>query len=76
MYLQAQRIESYRNRSGELPPGMGDAGSAVPHIHYVKVGVNAFQLVGTVRDTAIVYNSTESATEFVGDAVQKLLGGV
>ena len=75
MYLQAQRIESYRIRNGRLPEDLSETGSTLPNIRYVPLGVTEYQLVGTVQDTALVYDSDTPSADFVGEAANRLTAG-
>ncbi|HKJ01270.1 MAG TPA: hypothetical protein VJ997_02410 [Longimicrobiales bacterium] len=75
MYFQAQRIESYRMKNGVAPVNLSDAGSAVPEIDYIRRGDNEYQLVATVGDSAVVYDSTEPDASFAEAAATRLSGG-
>lgn len=75
MYFQAQRIESYRVQHGTAPVNLSDAGSAPAEIEYVRRGDNAYQLVATVGETAVIYDSTEPDASFAEAAAAKLQGG-
>lgn len=75
MYMQIQRVEAYRLQHGELPQALEDAGSTVPGVEYLRQGSSQYQLVGTAGDQAVVYDSTESAADFVGGLAQRLRGG-
>ena len=54
MFLQAKRIEAYVMEHGELPAELDDAGSALPGVEYLRQGLNRYQLVGTVGESAVV----------------------
>ena len=75
MYMQIKRIESYRIENGRLPEVLSDAGSPTQGVEYRRQGVDRYQLVANVGPTVVLYDSTESANEFVGDAVNRLRGG-
>jgi hypothetical protein len=75
MYLQAQRVDDYRLRTGKLPETLSDAGSAIEGVEYLRRGINSYQLVATVGEEALVYDSNEPAAEFAGAAVSRLTGG-
>lgn len=65
MFLQAQQIEAYRLENGQLPRSLAEL-SREPmseRVEYVPRG-NAFQLVGTVGESALVYDSTADNSEF------------
>ena len=74
MYLQAQRIEAYRQKHGALPTSLEDAGSATPGVEYHRQG-GSYQLVGTSGQAALVYDSSESLADFGGSAINRLAGG-
>lgn len=75
MYFQAQRIESYRIQHGSAPVNLADAGSAAPEIDYIRRGDNEYQLVATVGETDVVYDSTEPDASFAEAAATRLAGG-
>ncbi len=75
MYLQAQRVDSYKQEHGQLPDKLSDAGSTIEGVEYHRQGVNSYQLVATVGEEALVYDSNESAAAFVGTAANRLTGG-
>lgn len=76
MYMQSQRIEAYRIQNGRLPDSLAEIGASVtPGVEYHLQGTNAYRLVGTNGEAALIYDSTESPTEFLGDAASKLTGG-
>lgn len=71
MWMQIQRVESYRIQHGVLPEKLSDAGSAVPSVEYRREG-STYQLIGTTGAGALTYHSTESAADFVGPAADRL----
>jgi hypothetical protein len=75
MYFQAQRIESYRIQHGTAPMNLSDAGSSAPGIDYIRSGDNEYQLVATVGETAVIYDSTEPDASFAEAAAARLQGG-
>ncbi len=76
MYFQAQRIESYRQQhEGALPEVLSDAGSPIEGVEYVPRGDSQYQLVGTVGERALVYDSTQSDAAFRDAAARRLAGG-
>lgn len=74
MYLQAQRVNDYKIEHGQLPETLSDAGSAIEGVEYHRQGVNSYQLVATVGEEALVYDSNAPSEEF-GASVAKRLGG-
>lgn len=75
MWLQAQRVDAYRLEHGRLPEQLADAGSTIEGVEYHRQGMSEYQLVATVGEEALVYDSTESPEDFVGTAANKLTGG-
>ena len=77
MYIQSQQIEAFRLKNGRLPTSLEEmGGSPPPGVEYQVQGSNQYRLVGTNGPAALVYDSTESAADFLGaDAAAKLKGG-
>ena len=75
MWMVAQRIESYRIEHGRIPANLSDTGSAPPEIDYVRGGDDEYQLVATVGETAVLYDSAEPDPSFAEAAAQRLAGG-
>lgn len=73
IYLQAQRIESFRNKTGRLPSTLADAGEAMPGIRYELLSDGSYALTSE-RDQAIRYSSRDSLGTFLGGSLT-LLGG-
>lgn len=74
MYLQSQRIEQYRIDNGVYPDSLDQLQSSVVRgVEYIRAG-NSYQMIGTVGGEQIVYDSSQSASEFVGGATQRLSG--
>lgn len=76
MFLQATRINAYRDENGRLPARLEDAGSTTAGVEYRVTGNGQYQLVTTVADQAILYDSsTQTPQEWVGAAAAGLRGG-
>ena len=76
MFMQIQRIEGYRLANGRLPDSLEAAGSVVVEgAEYRRMGGDRYQLIANVGETVLLYDSTESAADFVGDAANRLRGG-
>ncbi len=75
MYLQSQRIETYRIANGRLPEALSDAGSTVVGVDYRRQGQDGYQLVADVGETVLIYDSTESALDFARGADSRMRGG-
>ena len=75
MYMQAMRVDEYREQNGELPAALEDAGSTVPGVEYFMIGANRYELIATIGTEVVRYDSSESANEWVGsDAASKFRG--
>ncbi len=75
MYMQAMRVDAYREQNGELPVALEDAGSTVPGVEYFIIEANRYELIATIGTEVVRYDSSESANEWVGsDATSKLRG--
>lgn len=76
MFLQAQRIEAYRQENGRLPESLEEIGASTPEgVEYVLQGSSQYQLIGNAGETDLIYDSTQSAAEWVGSAEERLRGG-
>ncbi len=76
MFLQASRIESYRQQNGRLPESLDEIGaSTVEGVDYVLQGSSQYQLIGSVGETDLIYDSTQPVTEWVGEAGDRLSRG-
>jgi hypothetical protein len=73
IYLQAQRIESFRNTTGRLPSTLSEAGEPMPGIRYDLLSDKTYALTSE-RDQAIHYSSRDSLGTFLGGSMT-LLGG-
>lgn len=73
IYLQAQRIEYFRNTRGRLPTTIEEAGEPMPGLRYEVPGDGTFALISD-RDTTIRYSSRDSLGTFLGGSLT-LLGG-
>ena len=76
MFMQAMRVDAYAQQNGRLPDALEDAGSPVPGVDYTVLGAGRYQLTALIGDEVVLYDSSESAQEWVGaGATSKLLGG-
>lgn len=72
IYLQAQRVEMYRERTGELPERLAQTGPPLPGIRYTRTPRGTYHLEGQ-NDTLALFYSSSSLTplsEFLGDGEQ------
>ena len=73
MFFQASRVDAYALQNGQLPDALEDAGSVVPGVDYTVQGPGRYQLIASVGDEVLLYDSSESAQEWVGaEAGRKL----
>ena len=76
MFMQAMRVDAYAQQNGRLPNVLQDAGSAVSGVEYVVLDSGRYYLTASIGDEVLLYDSSESAQEWVGaDAGNRLLGG-
>ena len=77
MYIQSQQIEAFRIRNGRLPSSLEEiGGTPPPGVEYELRGTDEYRLIGVNGPASLVYDSTESAADFLGaDAAAKLKGG-
>jgi len=64
IYLTATRIESYRRQNGRLPETLEETGGVPEGVDYVVRGASTYQLVGSVGDEVLVYDSTQSLNDW------------
>lgn len=64
VYVQAQRIEEFRNRSGRLPESLEEVGPPMPGMHYVRLSDGLYQLTGTSDRSRLTYRSDLSLSDF------------
>ena len=72
MFFEARKIEDFRLESGRLPDSMEEMGSAPEEMTYSVVDARTYQLVGESRGVTLTFNSDQSITQFVGDALDRL----
>lgn len=77
MYVQSQQIEAYRRQHGRLPNTLADLpGTPQPGVEYQLQGSDEYRLVGNNGPAALIYDSAESAADFLGRAAAaKLASG-
>lgn len=74
MWFQAARIEAYRQANGSLPASFEETGSsAYEGVDYIRQG-SAFQLVATVGDETVVYDSAAPDPSFEQSAMRAMTG--
>lgn len=75
LYLQGQRIESFRQREGRLPESLAEVGGGLPEIRYSRTERGTYHLAGVTDDRTLFYSSSLSQTpvEFLEDAEDRLI---
>lgn len=70
LYLQAQRIEEFRMRNGELPDSLAQTGPPLPGVRYEKTDLGTYHLEGQNDTLALFYSSSArtSLREFLRGA--------
>jgi len=70
IFLQAQRIEAFRDRTGRLPEELEETGPPMPGISYSRTPRGTYHLEGRNDTLALFYSSSSLTTlpEFLGDA--------
>lgn len=74
MYIQAQQIENYRRQNDRIPPSLAEVGPPLPGMHFQRLGRGAYRLTGTNQSVTLVYTSSQSLAEFVGDSGTLIFG--
>jgi len=66
MYVQAQRIESYRIERGSLPDRLEDTGVPYEGMQYRRTGPASWELMGTLGGASLLLRSSQSINDFLG----------
>jgi len=72
LYMEARRIEGYRQRTGRLPGAMADVGVVPAGVTYTILPAGAFRLDGRSEDLELTYTSTDSAEVFLKNSFEVL----
>lgn len=74
LYLEGQRVESFRRREGRLPESLAEVGGAAPAIRYSKTDRGTFHLAGITETRTLFYSSSLAQTpaEFLGGAESRI----
>jgi hypothetical protein len=65
--FQASRIDAYRTANGRLPATLEDCCTPYEGIEYFLRGDSNYQLVGSVGDETVLYDSSQSLEEWTAD---------
>ncbi len=68
IYMAAQQISTYELEMGQLPATLGQAGVRLDSVRYVVLSDTSFSL-RYEAEHPIIYYSTQSAADFLGNAV-------
>lgn len=66
MYLQAQRVEAFRQRTGRLPFVLAETGPPPPGLTYERLGGQGYRLEGMAGRVGVRYDSQRPARELLG----------
>lgn len=66
MYLQAQRVEAFRLRTGRLPHVLEEAGPTPPGLTYQRMGSVRYRLEGMADRVGVRYDSGRPAVDLLG----------
>ncbi len=74
VFLEAQKIEAYRQERGRLPWVLAETGPAFPGLEYRRKDNRFYELSGTSDRVQLRYDSGTSPLQFVGSAANVLDG--
>jgi hypothetical protein len=79
IFIRLNMIETYRARSGSLPPTLAEAGDESGLLDYTPAGQN-YTLCGSVAERAVCFNSAvesprDWAAREIGTAMTRRIGG-
>ncbi|MDX1674329.1 MAG: hypothetical protein R3314_05935 [Longimicrobiales bacterium] len=72
MYVQAQRIKTFREETGRLPETLDEAGEPLPGMQYTRLHQELYQLTGATDRITLTYRSDLPLDEFVGSGAEVL----
>ncbi len=70
--LQVDRIEQFRRETGRLPDRLDEAGEPLPGMTYTRVNAQVFRLRGRKAESVILYESGDSMTVLMRNALRTL----
>lgn len=67
LYLQGQRVETFRQREGRLPESLAEVGGGFPEIRYSRTDRGTYHLAGVTETHTVFYSSSsrQTAAEFL-----------
>ncbi|MFZ5623683.1 MAG: hypothetical protein ACOY71_04525 [Gemmatimonadota bacterium] len=66
LFMEAQRILRFRDRHGQLPVSLAEAGSPRSEFHYEPSPDGRFTLTGSSGPLTLTYRSDQPAKDFLG----------
>ena len=68
MYLQARRIEAFRNETGRYPDALEEVGPPLPGMQYTRLQEGLYQLTGSTDRLTLTYRSDLPLDDFGSSA--------
>ena len=72
LYMEARRIENYRQANGELPISLGEVGVIPDGVTYTTFPDGSFRLDGRSESLQISFTSTDSVAAFLKNSFEVL----
>jgi hypothetical protein len=72
LYLQAQRIKVFEDRTGHLPGRLDEAGPSLPGILYEKLDARTYRITGRNGDVTLSYRSDQPIGQLLDASVTRL----
>lgn len=72
LYMEARRIENYRQANGELPTSLGEVGVVPDGVTYTTFPDGTFRLEGRTEGLRITFTSTDSVAAFLKNSFEVL----
>ncbi|MFC1791643.1 hypothetical protein ACFL0I_04160 [Gemmatimonadota bacterium] len=76
IFLQAQKIEDYRERYGRLPAFLEEAGPGIHGVRYRRLDGQTYRIHGQGDRVGLSYTSGEPLAEFLGSGEGILAGAL
>lgn len=72
IYVQAQRIQAFRDQHGRYPETLDEAGPPLEGMRYIRLRPDLYQLTGTTDRVTLTYRSDLPLSDFVGSGADVL----
>jgi hypothetical protein len=72
MYVQGQRIETFRREHGELPERLEETGPPLEGMRYQRTGPTSWELLGESGGVQLLLRSSQPMAEFLGSYQEPL----